>query len=30
MDTKTNGFGDIWKDGQIVEDAPKWATYRKI
>lgn len=23
-------FGEIWKDGQIVEDAPKWAAYRKI
>ena len=23
-------FGEVFNDGQIIEDAPKWAAYRKI
>ncbi|MGL4229513.1 MAG: pyridoxal phosphate-dependent decarboxylase family protein [Tannerellaceae bacterium] len=30
MDNKTKKFEEIWKDGQISEEAPKWAAYRKI
>ncbi len=30
MAENEKNFGQIFNDGQIVEDAPKWAAYRKI